>query len=155
MLKKLYDMEMGKRSQITILLLSKSLQMGDTKSAFAFSVDGSTVVKWLSLAANFLKRFLKPICKDTKIIITLVARVTVAINIKFIKIAVVPIMHAKIGHKGLEMFEVAAGIKPLGKLSLLFLCDPIAMFAQLKGNAHYKRSDRFYPFAEFFQVLDG
>lgn len=39
-LKKIYDMEMSKRSQVTVLMLSKSFSMGNTKAAFAFSVDG-------------------------------------------------------------------------------------------------------------------
>ena len=39
-LKKIYDMEMEKRSQVTALLLSKTFATGDTKVAFAYSVDG-------------------------------------------------------------------------------------------------------------------
>lgn len=39
-LKKIYDMDMGKRAQLTVLLLSKIFNTGDNKAIFAYSVDG-------------------------------------------------------------------------------------------------------------------
>ena len=39
-LKKLYDMEIDKRSQCTIMMLAKTYATGDTKFAFSYSVNG-------------------------------------------------------------------------------------------------------------------